>query len=636
MKLKTSYFNKAVFKKDMTQFWSLWAVEIVISLLIFIMPLMSRVNGIIREYTGNTLNARSDIKESLISFTAVLANPVFLFVMAIVVAVVVFQYTFNSREMYMIHSLPVKRETLFISHYIAGVVMLLIPYVIGFAGYLIVGKMYCAGLTISLLLLAFEVFAMILLFYGIACMVVMVSGNSIMSISIYCVLNVLYIGLYMMFMSVNQMFSYADRTVDMENILTGRYAWLSPIVFLYRKTGFKWTGVKRWSDSTSLKSEIIRWSEILPFVCAFAAAIIIFIAALLLYKYRKSETVGDMIAFSWGKPVYRTVFAIAGGMFFALISWTVYFQQGVADTMNGEGAYDIERLMDIVMLLMICVIICYFVSEMMLKRTFFIWKSFSRKNFLIVVGGMLMFLVLEVTGVIGIKIPKLNNISELEITSENNILYTDKDDISKFVKLNKEIEEKRLKSDGDSTCGVSFCYRLKNGTKREFSYELPTGQGTISDKIVRCANRSKQKYEAVFSKAYKDGDYKLQNVEVQDCDGNSESTTYASTEEAIEKIYEAVLKDIEAGNVNILDLSYQGESDDKKLNFRTYVNEKMADKYKMGAYERISFYVNNKNQFAEKKMLNISFKAKHTRRVIEELTNDGTLKLSDSKEQYYE
>ena len=63
MKSKTSYFNKAVFKKDMTQFWSLWAVEIVISLLIFIMPLMSSVNGIIREYTGNTLNARSDIKE---------------------------------------------------------------------------------------------------------------------------------------------------------------------------------------------------------------------------------------------------------------------------------------------------------------------------------------------------------------------------------------------------------------------------------------------------------------------------------------------------------------------------------------------------------------------------------------------
>lgn len=91
----------------------------------------------------------------------------------------------------------------------------------------------------------------------------------------------------MMFMSVNQMFSYAGRTVDMENILTGRYAWLSPIVFLYRKTGFKWTGVKRWSDSTSLKSEIIRWSEILPFVCAFAAAIIIFIVALLLYKYRQ-------------------------------------------------------------------------------------------------------------------------------------------------------------------------------------------------------------------------------------------------------------------------------------------------------------------------------------------------------------
>ena len=636
MKSKTSYFNKAVFKKDMTQFWSLWAVEIVISLLIFIMPLMSSVNGIIREYTGNTLNARSDIKEALISFTAVLANPVFLFVMAIVVAVVVFQYTFNSREMYMIHSLPVKRETLFISHYIAGVVMLLIPYVIGFAGYIIVGKMYCAGLTISLLLLAFEVFAMILLFYGIACMVVMVSGNSIMSISIYCVLNVLYIGLYMMFISVNQMFSYADRTVDMENILTGRYAWLSPIVFLYRKTGFKWTGVKRWSDSTSLKSEIIRWSEILPFVCAFAAAIIIFIAALLLYKYRKSETVGDMIAFSWGKPVYRTVFAIAGGMFFALISWTIYFLQDIGDTINGGAAYGTKRLIGIVALILICVIICYFVSEMMLKKTFFIWKSFSRKNFLAVVGGMLLFLVLEATGVIGIKIPKLNNISTLEISSENTILYTDKDDISKFVKLNKEIEEKRLKSDGDSTCGVSFCYRLKNGTKREFSYEVLTGQGTISDRIVECANNSNQKYEAVFSKAYKEADYKLQNVEVEDADSSSDSDTYASTEEARKEIYEAVLKDIDAGNIDVLDLSYQGSGDDKHLYFKTYVNENMADKYKMGAYERKYFYVNSKNKFADKKMLIISFKAKNTRKVIEELTNDGTLKLSDSEEQYYE
>ena len=94
-------------------------------------------------------------------------------------------------------------------------------------------------------------------------------------------------------------------------------------------------------------------------------------------------------------------------------------------------------------------------------------------------------------------------------------------------------------------------------------------------------------------------------------------------------------------NVMNPDLSVQREFEAfakqiDKLNFRTYVNETMADKYKMGAYERISFYVNNKNQFAEKKMLNISFKAKHTRRVIEELTNDGTLKLSDSKEQYYE
>ena len=100
------------------------------------------------------------------------------------------------------------------------------------------------------------------------------------------------------------------------------------------------------------------------------------------------------------------------------------------------------------------------------------------------------------TGVIGIKIPKLTNISELEITSENNILYTDKDDISKFVKLNKEIEEKRLKLDGDSTCGEAFVTDKR--IKRDLV--LADSQDNI-DKSSSVCNRSKLKNMSDFSKA---------------------------------------------------------------------------------------------------------------------------------------
>ena len=69
-------------------------------------------------------------------------------------------------------------------------------------------------------------------------------------------------------------------------------------------------------------------------------------------------------------------------------------------------------------------------------------------------------------------------------------------------------------------------------------------------------------------------------------------------------------------------MSYQGESDDKKLNFR-HINETMADKYKMGAYERISF-ANNKINLRKKDVKINGSKNTHGR-VIEELTNDGTL-----------
>lgn len=64
----------------------------------------------------------------------------------------------------------------------------------------------------------------------------------------------------------------------------------------------------------------ITGNDIMPFVGVFAVGIIIFVISLMMYKYRKSETVGDVVSFTWCKPVFRTVFSITGGVF-----WHLYF-----------------------------------------------------------------------------------------------------------------------------------------------------------------------------------------------------------------------------------------------------------------------------------------------------------------------
>ena len=76
-------------------------------------------------------------------------------------------------------------------HYLAGLIILLIPYILSFISYIEIACVYKTQMVSDIALLAFEVLAMIVLFYSMACTVVMVCGNSMMSIVIYDVANVL-------------------------------------------------------------------------------------------------------------------------------------------------------------------------------------------------------------------------------------------------------------------------------------------------------------------------------------------------------------------------------------------------------------------------------------------------------------
>lgn len=634
MKSKTSYFSKAVIKKDMTQFWPLWAVELFMAFMLFVMPLMNRIHQVLENDAKNLGAIPEDVAVYIRDLSNILSNPLLIAIFSIIVAIIIFGYTFNSREMYMIHSFPLKRECLFISHYVSCAVMMLIPYVMCFIGYAVIAKYYKTGMTMGVILLGFEVLAMIFLFLGIACAVVMICGNSVMAVVTYAVINILYIGISIMFSAINQMFSYASRDVSIADIAESRFIWLSPIVYIFKIAGFKEqrSATGEYQPGAAEKY-IIPSSNLMPFIGVFAAGILIFVIALMLYKYRNSETVGDMVSFKWCKPVYRTVFSITGGVFLALVLWMVYFYESSFMLKHFGTGYQGGKLIYVSILVLLCVSICYFISEMILRKTFFVWKVFNKKNFAAIFAGMFILLVLEDTGIISVKIPDIENVSSLEISSCNALLYTDKEDISKFININKQIDrEKADPGEDGNNCHIKFVYKLKDGTKRKFSYCIPNKKGSASDQLVSCANNSNQKYEAIFSRAYKDVDFKLQNVDVDikstDSSGSGVWQTQSVTSEESRKvIYDALKKDIAEGNIDMLDLDITIDSDANEYNiyFCPFVSQILSEKYKMTKSENAYFNVGVYNTYRESKSLCITSKAKNMSKAVSEIKKAGEL-----------
>ncbi len=126
MKRPASFFNFAIFKSDLKRFW--W-VSALYSILIFVsclLPFYISYN----DYVGRVVLAaeRTYMNSSLLNYSIF---PYFLLaIMAVGTAVLLFSYLNSKSAVAQIHSAPVKRETLFITHAAFGVLTLIVPVLI--------------------------------------------------------------------------------------------------------------------------------------------------------------------------------------------------------------------------------------------------------------------------------------------------------------------------------------------------------------------------------------------------------------------------------------------------------------------------------------------------------------------------
>lgn len=296
MKSRTSFFNKTVFKKDVTRFAPAWGAYLIILLL----ALISMADRSYAYY--RVQNVQTSIQ--VMSWVNLIYGAV--------VAQLLLGDLYNARMCNALHALPVKRETWFGTHLASGMAYSVLPNLLVALIALPVMRLENGWSVVFWWLLASEL--QYIFFFGVAVLCVMLSGNRLGMLALYAMINfaglaagwlasaiyepllygvMLNVDAFTPFSPVGQFMLYGLVEIDCETV---RDAFDN---FMY----YELHGVGPGEG----------WGYMA--ICA-AVGVAALIGALVLYRKRKLECAGDFVAFVPMAPVVLVLVTLfAGGVF---------------------------------------------------------------------------------------------------------------------------------------------------------------------------------------------------------------------------------------------------------------------------------------------------------------------------------
>ena len=185
MRSKTSSFNRTIFIKTMARFWPLWAAYFAVWLLCLPLPV-----GVNTPYYYTNEVAYLANMRSLVFQVATLGGMVIGMITAALAAMAVWSFQYSARSMSGMASLPVRREGVFFSVTLAGIVPVLAANVLIVLCTLAV-ELSCGQTDAAALFQWLAVVALIyVFFYGFAVFCAQLTGNVLILPAVYAVLNV--------------------------------------------------------------------------------------------------------------------------------------------------------------------------------------------------------------------------------------------------------------------------------------------------------------------------------------------------------------------------------------------------------------------------------------------------------------
>lgn len=546
MRSATSYFNGTLYRKTLARFWPLWGLWGVGWL--FLIPL-NFLNTYFNRYMSTAPQRR--LMDMAANLPGLLESGVVLALFfAILCAMAVFGYLYNHRSACWTHALPMRREALFTTQYLAGLSMMLLPLLAAAVLTAIVEVSFLPmeswGEVLSALLTwLLAQCGLCLFFFSFAAFCAMFTGHILALPAFYGILNGLAAGLWFLVDALMNEFYYGY--AGMPGALTV-VEYLTPAEILTRAV--------YWFSGTP--AEPAHLSS--PGTVAVYALIGVGLAALSLCVYRRRhvETAGDVVAVAMVRPLFKYGVAFCSGLAFgmftaAFFNWT-------------------ERPI-LIPCILVWTVVGYFVAEMLLKKSFRVFKAWKGAAVMTVVMLLLcLACLMDVFGVVT-RVPDAGRVESVWVELEMGAPYdsgtpliadlTDPAQIEKILALHQAIVDNNSRDDriaGDGYTYARITYTLSGGGELDRRYNnVPVAFGDLDTPgTVACAIKQIMDDRTLVAMAYDfdgllDGAIlttaRLRTVKQDSPSGGVYTSVYV--EGHLQELWEAVRADFDEGTIGL-------------------------------------------------------------------------------------
>lgn len=435
MKLKTSFFNTTVLRKDVTRFAPLWGLYTVF-MLMFVMLVWADENEPARFATGAA---------SIMQIMGIVN-----FVYAGLCALLLFGDLFQSKMAGSLHAMPMRREGWFLTHTAAGFLFCLVPNSLGaiLASMILQEYCYLAFLWLGVMLLQF------LFFFGVGAFSAQCAGNKLGAIAVYGLFNLLAVLAAFLVETFYTPVLYGIET-DWEAICRH-----SPVV------GFSM------SQFVDVRYDNINgsaiWNGLSPedWIYLFVAAgvgLVLLGLSVLLYRRRHMESAGDFIAVKPVAPVFLIIYTLCVGA-------ALYF---FADQLGTDLEY---------LFLLIGFALGLFTGFMLLEKKVNVFQGKKWLYLGLLTMGFFLTVTIAFLDPFGITryVPKTAQIQEIHLSPYGSIYYLEQEpmifddaaDIETITGIHKDLITDRNTNDSDMC--LRMRYYLKNGATVDRKYYIPS------------------------------------------------------------------------------------------------------------------------------------------------------------------
>lgn len=477
MRSKISYFNPTLFKKNLTRFWPLWGGTSALGALAPLYMLVAYLNSGLGSVAGKGLEM-TRVYYSVLAYGA----PILSLFYAALCALAVWHYLYNARSLGLYHALPITRKGLFATSFFSGMAMMLIPYAVtgGLAILftLFIGLFEPVGVLVTVLGVLGESF----FYFSAAACIIFITGNPFAFAAFYFIFHFLAVGAEYLVRVLMNLF-YFGVPMNYE----GAAAFLSPTVYLLQNTridvSYREVITAEGWRSSELESVTLQGGWI---IAVYALAGVVFLAcAWLLYRRRRSESAGDVVAVGWMKPIFRYGVALCAGLAGGVLLYLIFCKEFIDSETAGP--------LPMAVCMAVAGVIGYYIASMLLAKSLAVFRR-SGGGVLATVIAVMAVCFFVAADPFGVEswVPEAEKLEAAGISiSGNGYLSADMSDpavLEKALDLHRTIlaEKELLKNrDWDSElweygygCYMTFTYRM-NGKDVTRRYRAPVSGAAL-------------------------------------------------------------------------------------------------------------------------------------------------------------